>query len=651
MPTERDPSLADGAVDADPADEHEAGRCAKTVADEEPPELVVATAPRAAVEQDPDLSTNADAPEIEGYELLEKLGQGGMGSVWKARQTSLDRLVAIKVLPPLFSRSSKFIQRFRREALATARLHHPNIVTAIDVGVERRDGQPDLYYFVMEYVDGETVGDLIDRLQKLEPEQAVDIAAAVASALGHAWSEAAIVHRDVKPGNILITRNGEVKLADLGLARSAREDVELTTAGLAIGTPHYASPEQALGQKDIDTRSDIYSLGATLFHMLIGQTPFDGDTAAAVMAKHVNEDAPSCHEVDLTVPLSLSVVVSKMMRRNPDERYQAADELLRELQLLQQGGHPLAYTRLLEACEAGGGDVDVSYGFHLRQTVTLPHPVRLVEESPKAERGGWIHAVGAAFFLGAAGFGLWHAVEQNEARERRARASAAVPRADQPAEETPAEEADAAVEEAPAGAVSVEPVRLSLQVVETNEVVPPGRPVSSRLTARSRISCFVRPMEPAYVYLIMVSNAGPRGAVNLRLLGPAPDRPARLLTNTLTRFPHHRGSYPMPGSGSTVAFLAAAGRNGLGHSDVAAALKRVRDQLAANGQDALGDIPARQTLWYGPAGEAGEAWALEDRPASCPAAATLGVICQELRAAFKDNGLALSGVAMSYASE
>src|SRR3954452_1008176 len=221
---------------------------------------------------------------IPGYQLLSKLGKGAMATVYKARQLSLDRIVAVKVLPDRMSENPEFVDRFYKEGKAAARLSHNNIVQAIDVGVS-----PDVYhYFVMEYIEGKTLYDIMqpppvgDGRSFTEPE-ALEIGIQMADALAHAHQRN-LIHRDVKPKNILLTPGGVAKLTDLGLAR-AMDDKEAaeTEAGKAYGTPYYISPEQIRGDVDIDFRADIYSLGATMYHLVTGKPPFDGETPSAVM--------------------------------------------------------------------------------------------------------------------------------------------------------------------------------------------------------------------------------------------------------------------------------------------------------------------------------------------------------------------------------
>src|SRR5262245_34567631 len=227
---------------------------------------------------------------IAGYKIITKIGQGSMGSIYKALQISMDRIVAIKVLAPRYAANPRFRERFLREARAVARLNHPNIIQGIDVGESNG-----IHYFAMEYIDGPTVGELLKRGGALDEKRALDISTQVARALNHAFQNG-IIHRDIKPDNVMRTRDGVAKLCDLGLAKVSSEEVTGgeqgaagTKPGASMGTPYYISPEQARGEPDVDTRSDIYSLGASFYHMVAGDVPYPGETAAVVISKHLTE--------------------------------------------------------------------------------------------------------------------------------------------------------------------------------------------------------------------------------------------------------------------------------------------------------------------------------------------------------------------------
>jgi len=272
--------------------------------------------------------------KIPGYEIDSVLGRGGMGTVYLANQTSMSRMVALKVLAPRHARDPKFIERFFREARAVAKLNHENIIAGIDVGEHKK-----LYYFAMEYVKGETVNEMISRKGAIAEKRAIDIAIQIARALEHADLHG-LVHRDVKPQNIIMTEKGVAKLCDLGLAKTEDSEAHITRTGVSMGTPHYISPEQAKGQVDVDIRTDIYSLGATLYHMVVGEVPFVGSSPLVVMTKHITEEAPYPSDLNTKVSVGLSDVICKMMEKHPDERYQKPSELMVDLERVAEGLPP-----------------------------------------------------------------------------------------------------------------------------------------------------------------------------------------------------------------------------------------------------------------------------------------------------------------------
>jgi serine/threonine-protein kinase len=274
-------------------------------------------------------------PRIQGYRIEAKLGAGGMGTVYKARQESLDRPVAIKVLDPLLSRDHKFITRFLREARSVAMLNHENIIVGIDVGKTKAG----TYFFIMEYVEGETVYEIMLREGVFPEARALEITLQIARALEHA-SRHGLVHRDVKPDNILITPREVAKLVDLGLAKSTLPDRRLTQAGSTHGTPHYMSPEQARGRDDVDVRSDIYSLGATLYHMLVGDVPFDGPSAAVILLKHISDELPPVRRYRPETSTSVQELIQRMMAKKPQHRYQTPADLIEDLEQILEGGRP-----------------------------------------------------------------------------------------------------------------------------------------------------------------------------------------------------------------------------------------------------------------------------------------------------------------------
>jgi beta-lactam-binding protein with PASTA domain/tRNA A-37 threonylcarbamoyl transferase component Bud32 len=260
------------------------------------------------------------------YEILERVGTGGMAEVYRARDDLLGREVAVKVLSERFARDSSFVERFRREARSAANLNHPNIVSLYDYGSDNGT-----YFIVMEYIDGRPLDDIVHRDGALLPERAAEIASDVALALSRAHT-GGLVHRDVKPSNIMITANGQTKVTDFGIARAVtgNGDQTVTQTGMVIGTAAYLSPEQAQG-RPVDARSDVYALGCVLYEMLAGRPPFTGESPLSIAYKHVREDAVPPSRVNSDVPDALDAVVMKAMAKNPDNRYPSAAEMKQDL--------------------------------------------------------------------------------------------------------------------------------------------------------------------------------------------------------------------------------------------------------------------------------------------------------------------------------
>jgi histidine kinase len=258
------------------------------------------------------------------YELIEKIGEGGMAVVYKAKDRLLNRYVAIKILRPEFTQDEQFLDSFKRESQAAAGLQHPNIVSIYDVG---RTGN--INFIVMELVDGRPLSDFIKENGHLDYKTTIDIAKQVASALAIAHKHQ-IIHRDVKPHNIMITSDGVAKLTDFGIARAVSNATMVADTSKIIGSVHYFSPEQARGAY-VDERSDIYSLGIVMFEMLTGRVPFDGETPVEVALKHINEDVPSPAKLVPGIPPALDKVVLKATDKYQTERYKSADEMLEAL--------------------------------------------------------------------------------------------------------------------------------------------------------------------------------------------------------------------------------------------------------------------------------------------------------------------------------
>lgn len=260
----------------------------------------------------------------ERYELIEKIGDGGMAVVYKSRDRLLNRMVAIKILKPEYLKDYKFIESFRRESQAAASMSHPNIVNIFDVGSEGN-----IYYIVMELVEGTTLSKLIAEKGFLKPREAVSIAKQVSEALSHAHKNN-IIHRDVKPHNILITEEGVAKIADFGIAKAITSATISANAEAVMGSVHYFSPEQARGGY-VDEKSDIYSLGVVLFEMLTGQVPFDGDNPVSVAVKHVKEEMPRPSSFGVQIPPQVEEVVLKATQKYQTNRYASADEMTEAL--------------------------------------------------------------------------------------------------------------------------------------------------------------------------------------------------------------------------------------------------------------------------------------------------------------------------------
>ncbi len=312
--------------------------------------------------------------KIPGYEIVAELGRGGMGTVYRATQKSMSRPVALKVLSPRHARNRKFIERFFREARAVASLNHENIIAGIDVG--EADG---LYYFAMEYVEGETVSKMIGRKGALSENRAIDIVLQITHALEHADLHN-LVHRDVKPQNIIVTKKNVAKLCDLGLAKTEDSDAHVTRTGVSMGTPHYISPEQAKGLTNVDIRSDIYSLGATLYHMVVGQVPFVGSSPLVVMTKHLTESAPYPSDKNPNVSAGLCEVICKMMEKRVEDRYQTPAELRMDLERVAEGLPPAVAGRR----RGSGREARVSR----RRGSSRSLPVATAGSAPRPSRRG-----------------------------------------------------------------------------------------------------------------------------------------------------------------------------------------------------------------------------------------------------------------------
>jgi serine/threonine protein kinase len=275
--------------------------------------------------------------QIGNFKLQAKVGEGAMGVVYKATHMTTGQEVAIKVLLRKFQEDPKYVGRFKREYTNAGRLNHVNIIEFHNAGQASKE-QGGYFFFAMEYVDGETLQEILDRDGIMPESEAMRVGIEIGRALAHAHS-LNIKHRDIKPDNIMISRNREIKLTDLGLAKEEL-DSSVTQAGMTIGTPHYMSPEQARGM-ELDDRSDMYSLGATIYHLLTGRPPFEGKSAAIVMMKHIEEQLPSPQEINPNISDNICAVIGKMMAKAPEDRYPNCDEVVADLERAVQGLPPI----------------------------------------------------------------------------------------------------------------------------------------------------------------------------------------------------------------------------------------------------------------------------------------------------------------------
>ena len=274
--------------------------------------------------------------QVGQYKLLKKLGEGGMGAVYLAEDTHVQRRVAVKILAPKLARDHELLSRFRREAIATGKLNHENIVAAYTFA---EDGG--VFYYAMEYCEGEPLDKFLERVHFLPEEEALRILVQVARGLQYAH-EHGVIHRDIKPANVFVTKDGVAKVLDLGLSKQTGMGPRsfTTMTGILVGTPHYMSPEQARGEKQIDGRSDIYSLGAMFYHLVTGETPFDAPNVAAIFFKQLTEQLPNPQDLNPELSDGAVQVITRMMAREPADRYRDCKELLRDLELVADGKTP-----------------------------------------------------------------------------------------------------------------------------------------------------------------------------------------------------------------------------------------------------------------------------------------------------------------------
>jgi serine/threonine-protein kinase len=315
------------------------------------------------------------------FAIERKIGSGGMGDVFLARQLSMDRLVALKVLPQALTRKPGVVERFRNEVRMSARLEHPHVITAFEAGEDFG-----YHYLAMSFVDGEDLRTRIRRDGVMPEKEVLTYGRHIADALAYAWANFRMLHRDVKPANVMVDHNGKARIMDLGISKSLAEgeDAELTVSGMLVGTPHYMSPEQASAGADVDCRADIYSLGATLYHLLTGATPFAGKTTTEVLRQIGLVPVVPVRELNPTISDPCAKLVQKMMAPNREQRHPGWDSVLVDIDRVLAGRDPLLTLSdsAAEASAAGRGPTAAAAAAARGPTTALP-PIR---EPPAASR-------------------------------------------------------------------------------------------------------------------------------------------------------------------------------------------------------------------------------------------------------------------------
>ena len=326
-------------------------------------------------------SADKKTVQLGDFELLKKLGQGGMGTVYLGHQISLDRDCAVKVLSKEFAAKPGFVERFVREARAMAKIDHPSVVSCYAVGEDKGH-----HFVAMELMDGKSMQDWVNQLGKLSVSDAVLATLIAGDALHHAH-ELNMIHRDIKPDNLLVTQKGVLKVSDLGLAKAIDdEDMSLTQSGTGLGTPHYMPPEQARNAKHVDRRSDIYALGCTLYYFLCGKLPFHGDSIVELITNKEKGKFKPVHQANPEVPERLSLIVDKAMAVDPKHRYQTCAEFVSDLDSLSLAGDALQFIdeRVRVSARRSGGPATAAGGIRNLAATTVAAPRSQTPAKPAA---------------------------------------------------------------------------------------------------------------------------------------------------------------------------------------------------------------------------------------------------------------------------
>jgi serine/threonine-protein kinase len=367
------------------------------------------------------------------YEIVSELGRGGMGVVFKAWEESLQRFVAIKMLGDQLTNDQSLVARFLREARAVADLNHPNVVQVFTV--DTHEGRP---YFAMEYVEGESLTELIRTARRIDPNRALRLLREVATGLGAAHDKG-VVHRDIKPDNIMLTKHGGVKVVDFGVAKIDDPNTKLTATGIAVGTPNYVSPEVCLGL-EIDNRSDLFSLGVVFYEMLTGDTPFNADSPLEMLTKVAHADIPDITAINPQIDARIRMILNHLLEKKPEHRYQDAHQLLKDIESFNSGTNP-AFA--LEARDKPTMQVSNLKTRKTSETTGDFFPV--TKEAGPGKATWWV--IAAVLILGVALAGTWMTMDRSapaveEVAEQRDSAGSPVPTEPEVATEPAAQETE-----------------------------------------------------------------------------------------------------------------------------------------------------------------------------------------------------------------